>query len=112
MADAVVGDDVFGDDPTVNALEVRVAKLLGKEAALYVPSGTMANLLAIASHCPKRGEEVIFGDQSHNFIYEQGGASSLCGVAYNPVPTLPDGTLDLSRVRQAVKPENPHFTRA
>lgn len=112
MATAAVGDDVFGDDPTVQALERRVADLLGKEAALFVTSGTMGNLLACGVHCSGRGEEVICGKESHTFFYEQGGASSLMGVVLNTLTNQPDGTLDLDEVRKAVKPEDQHFAQA
>lgn len=113
MAEAAVGDDVFGDDPTVIALEARVAEMLGKEAGLFVPSGTMSNLLAVGTHCSGRGEEVILGKDSHIFFYEQGGASSLMGVVLNTVPNLPDGTLDLDEVLSVIKPSsNPHFAAA
>jgi len=88
-----IGDDVYGDDPTVHALQNAVAALLGKEAALFVPSGTMSNLLAIASQC-ERGEEVIAGDESHVVCYEQGGAS-LFGVVYQTLPNEDDGTFAL-----------------
>eukprot|EP00933_Yihiella_yeosuensis_P046882 TRINITY_DN42501_c0_g1_i1.p1 TRINITY_DN42501_c0_g1~~TRINITY_DN42501_c0_g1_i1.p1 ORF type:complete len:389 (+),score=92.11 TRINITY_DN42501_c0_g1_i1:170-1168(+) len=112
MANAPVGDDVFGDDPTVQELEKRVAKLLGKEAGLFVPSGTMGNLLAVGSHCNGRGEEVICGKDSHMFFYEQGGAAMLMSVLLNTLPNQPDGTLDLDEVAKAIKPDDPHFAKA
>jgi len=112
MASAEVGDDVFGDDPTVKALERRVAELLGKEAGLFITSGTMGNLLSVGLHCSGRGDEVILGKDSHVFFYEQGGSSSLMGVAFNTVPNQPDGTLDLDEVRKVVKPDNEHFAAA
>ncbi|CAJ1448479.1 unnamed protein product [Effrenium voratum] len=112
MAQAEVGDDVFGDDPTVIKLQNRVAELLGKEAAVFVASGTMGNLLAIGCHCAGRGEEVICGKDSHIFFYEQGGASSLMGVVLNTIPNQADGTLDLDEVAKYIKPENEHFARA
>lgn len=112
MAQAVVGDDVFGDDPTVHELERRVAKLLGKEAGLFVASGTMGNLIAVGTHCSGRGEEVILGKESHVFFYEQGGSSSLMGVAFNTIPNRPDGTLDLEEVRKVVRPDDAHFAAA
>jgi len=108
MAEAVVGDDVFGEDPTVNRLEERVAALLGKEAALYVPSGTMGNLIAVLSHCG-RGDEMILGDKAHIFLYEQGGAAALGGVQPHTVPNQPDGTLDLDQVRDSIRSDNDHF---
>eukprot|EP00930_Biecheleria_cincta_P068837 TRINITY_DN56664_c0_g1_i1.p1 TRINITY_DN56664_c0_g1~~TRINITY_DN56664_c0_g1_i1.p1 ORF type:complete len:446 (-),score=92.11 TRINITY_DN56664_c0_g1_i1:24-1361(-) len=112
MATAVVGDDVFGDDPTVQALERRVADLFSKEAALFVTSGTMGNLIACGVHCSGRGQEVICGKDSHTFFYEQGGASSLMGVVFNTLPNQPDGTIDLDEVRKAIKPDDPHFAEA
>lgn len=108
MAEAEVGDDVYGEDPTVNALEERVAALLGKEDALYVPSGTMGNLVAVLSHCG-RGDELILGDKAHIFLYERGGAAALGGVHPRPLPNLPDGTLDLDQVADAVRDENDHY---
>jgi threonine aldolase len=108
MAEAVVGDDVYGEDPTVNALEERVAALLGKEAAIYVPSGTMGNLVAVLSHCG-RGDEMILGDKAHIFLYERGGSAALGGVQPRTLPNLPDGTLDLDQVADAVRDENDHY---
>jgi threonine aldolase len=108
MAEAEVGDDVYGEDPTVNGLEERVAALLGKEAALYVPSGTMGNLVAVLSHCG-RGDELILGDKAHIFLYERGGSAALGGVHPRTLPNLPDGTLDLNQVADAVRDENDHY---
>ncbi len=108
MAEAVVGDDVYGEDPTVNTLEERVAALLGKEAAIYVPSGTMGNLVAVLSHCG-RGDEMILGDKAHIFLYERGGSAALGGVQPRTLPNLPDGTLDLDQVADAVRDENDHY---
>jgi threonine aldolase len=88
MFDAPVGDDVYGEDPTVAELEEMVAALLGKEAAVFVPSGTMGNLIAVLSHCG-RGDEMILGDQSHIFLYEQGGSAAVGGVHPRPLPTRP-----------------------
>jgi threonine aldolase len=95
ILDAPVGDDVYGDDPTVNRLQREAAELLQKEAALFVPSGTMSNLLAIAAQCG-RGEEVICGDEQHIVCYEQAGASQLFGVAYHTLPQEDDGTFALT----------------
>jgi threonine aldolase len=92
MARAELGDDVYGDDPTVNRLEALAAERVGKEAAVLVPSGTMGNLAAVLAHCG-RGDEAIVGDQCHIYNYEAGGASALGGVVYRVVPTLPDGRL-------------------
>ncbi len=108
MAEAEVGDDVYGEDPTVNQLEERVAALLGKEAALYVPSGTMGNLVAVLTHCG-RGDELILGDKAHIFLYERGGSAALGGVHPRTLPNLPDGTLDLDQVADAVRDENDHY---
>ncbi len=96
MAKAEVGDDVLGDDPTVNRLQAMAAERMGKEAALFVPSGTMGNLAAVLSHCG-RGDEVILGDQAHTFIFEAGGVAALGGVHPRTVPTLSDGTLPWTR---------------
>jgi len=110
IASAVVGDDVFGDDPTVNALEANAAELLGKEAALFVASGTQSNLCAILAHCG-RGDEYIAGENAHNYRYEGGGAAVLGSVQPQTVRVLSDGSLDLDHVRSVVKPDDPHFAR-
>ena len=110
MSDAEVGDDVFGEDPTVNRLEEMVAKRLGKEAALFVASGTMANLVSQLTHCG-RGNEVILGDQSHIFFYEQGGSSALGGIHPRTVPNQPDGKLALPDIEVAVRTDDIHFPR-
>ena len=112
MASAELGDDVFGDDPTVQRLEQRVAGLLGKEAAVFVASGTMGNLIALGTHCSGRGEEVLCGKESHIFVYEQGGASSLMGIVLNTIQNQPDGTLDLEEVAKYIKPLDAHFAQA
>lgn len=108
MASAEVGDDVWGDDPTVNRLQAMAADRMGKEAALFVPSGTMANLAAALAHCG-RGDELILGDQSHTFRYEAGGVAVLGGIHPHPLPNQPDGTIRLDDVEAAVRPDNPHF---
>jgi threonine aldolase len=109
MADASVGDDVFGEDPTVNKLEEIAAAKLGKEAALFVTSGTQGNLISMLCHCP-RGAEMILGDECHIFHYEQGGAAVIGGLVYHTVPTNPDGTLSLDLVRAAIRDaSNPHY---
>ncbi len=115
MLDAVsssaLGDDVFGDDPTVNLLEREAATLLGKEAALFVVSGTMGNLLAVMSHCEAgRGSEMIVGDKSHIALYEGGSSASLAGVFSRLVPTEHDGTIALSTLRGAVQTPDIHHT--
>lgn len=108
MAEAEVGDDVFGEDPTVNRLEARAAERMGKEAALFVASGTMGNLVALLTHC-RRGDECIVGDEAHTFYYEAGGMAALGGIQPRTLPNLPDGTLDVERIRGAVRPVNVHF---
>src|SRR3712207_6288468 len=102
MAQAEVGDDVYGEDPTVNRLQELAAEMLGKEAALFVASGTMGNLVAMLAHCP-RGAEVILGDESHIFNYEQGGASALGGLVFHTVGTAPNGELPIASLQQATR---------
>lgn len=111
MANAEVGDDVWGDDPTVNRLQAIAAERVGKEAALFVPSGTMGNLAAALAHCG-RGDELILGDQSHTFRYEAGGVAVLGGIHPHPLPNQPDGTLRLADIEGAVRADNPHFPRS
>lgn len=110
MARAEVGDDVFGEDPTVNRLEELAAEKLGKEAGLFVSSGTMGNFIALLTHCG-RGDEIIVGDQSHIFSAEQGGASVLGGIAMYPVLNQPDGTLALNDLGKAIRADDVHFPR-
>ncbi len=110
MAAAEVGDDVFGDDPTVNALQARIAALLGKESALFMPSGTQSNLCALMSHC-QRGDEVIAGQGSHTYRYEAGGGAVMGSVQPQPLPNQPDGTIALADIEAAIKPDDPHFAR-
>ncbi len=110
MAEAEVGDDVFGEDPTVNRLEEMAAERLGKEAALFVVSGTMGNLVSLLIHCG-RGDEVLLGDRSHTFFYEQGGSAALGGIHPRTLPNQPDGTLDLGHIEEAIRPDNIHFPR-
>jgi len=110
MSKAEVGDDVFGEDPTVNRLEEIAAQLTGKEAALFVASGTMANIVSQMTHC-SRGDEMILGDQAHIFFYEQGGSAALGGIHSRTVPNQPDGTLAIEDIEEAVRPENIHFPR-
>jgi threonine aldolase len=107
MASAEVGDDVYGEDPTVNALEALAAERLGKEAALFVASGTMGNAVAVLTHC-RRGDDVIVGDRSHMWQAEVGGAARLNGSTLRPVPNLPDGTLDRARLERAFATEDIH----
>ena len=110
MASASLGDDVFGDDPTVNRLQEMAAELLGKEAGLFMPSGTMANLTAVLTHCG-RGDEVILGNKSHTFLYEAGGISALGGVHSCQVPNQPDGTMLIEDIKNAIRGDNIHFPR-
>lgn len=110
MFRAEVGDDVFGDDPTVNRLENMAAAMTGKEAALFVPSGTMGNLICLLTHCG-RGDEAILGDQSHIFVNEAGGIAALGGINPHTIRNQPDGTLDLEEVEGAIRADNIHFPR-
>ncbi|MCB9127049.1 MAG: low-specificity L-threonine aldolase [Ardenticatenales bacterium] len=110
MAAAELGDDVYGEDPTVNRLQAMTAERLGKEAALFVPSGTMGNLIAQLVHC-RRGEQLIAGDQAHTVLYEAGGSAAVGGIHPRTVTTFADGTLDLAEAEALVAPENPHFPR-
>jgi threonine aldolase len=111
MAEAEVGDDVYGEDPTVKRLEQMAAEATGKPAALLVASGTMANLVCQLVHC-NRGDEMILGDQSHIFYYEQGGSAALGGIHPRPVPNRPDGTIDLEDIEAAVRADDVHFPRS
>jgi threonine aldolase len=108
MARAEVGDDVLGEDPTVCRLEVMAAERMGKEAALFVASGTMGNLAGVLAHCG-RGDEVILGDLAHTFLYEAGGVSALGGVHPHPVRTRSDGTLPLEEIEAAIRTDDIHF---
>ena len=110
MAAAEVGDDVYGEDPTVNRLETLAAQMLGKDAALFVPSGTQSNLLGVMAQC-ERGDEYIVGQQAHTYKYEGGGAAVLGSIQPQPLEFEPDGTLDLARVSSAIKPDDSHFAR-
>jgi threonine aldolase len=110
MAEAEVGDDVFGEDPTVNRLEELAAERLGKEAALFVASGTMGNLVSIMAHCG-RGDEMILGHLAHTFFYEQGGAAAVAAVHPRTVPNRPDGTIAPEEIEAAVRGDNIHFPR-
>jgi threonine aldolase len=110
MLEAELGDDVFGDDPTVNRLQARAAELFGFEAALLFPTGTQSNLAALMSHC-QRGEEVILGSEAHSYRYEAGGLAVLGSIQPQVVQTRADGTLDLDEIESLVKPDDPHFPR-
>jgi threonine aldolase len=107
MAKAEVGDDVFGEDPTINRLQEMAAERMGMQAGLFVPSGTMGNLLAVLTHC-QRGDEAIMGDKGHTFIFEGGGISALGGVFVHTLPNQIDGTLRLEDIQAAVRPDDIH----
>ncbi len=109
MAKAEVGDDVYMDDPTINALQEKAADMLGKEDSLFVPSGTMGNLLALLVHC-QRGDEAIMGDKSHIYLNEAGGSAALGGIHPHPLKNQTDGTLLLDEIRAAIQTEDVHHT--
>ena len=111
MAEADVGDDVWGDDPTTIRLEVLAAERTGKKAAMFIPSGTMGNLAAALAHCD-RGDELILGDRSHTFRYEAGGIAVLGGIHPFTLPNKDDGTLALEDIESAIRPDNEHFPRS
>ena len=110
MARTATGDDVYGEDPTVNRLEAELAGRLGFAAALFVPTGTMSNLLGLMAHC-ERGEEYIVGQQAHTYKYEGGGAAVLGSIQPQPLEVQADGSLDLAQVAAAIKPDDFHFAR-
>lgn len=107
MAKAAVGDDVMGEDPTINALEKAAAERMGKEAGLFVPSGTMGNLAAMLTHCG-RGDEIILGNLSHTFLFEGGGVAALGGIMPHTLPNLADGRIDLDAMQGAIRPDDVH----
>ena len=110
MADAEVGDDVFGDDPTVNRLQDLCAERFGMEAGLLFPTGTQSNLAALMAHCA-RGDEAIVGQEAHTYRYEAGGMAVLGSIQPQPLQNKPDGSLDLAEVEAAIKPDDSHFAR-
>jgi threonine aldolase len=110
IANADLGDDVFREDPTINQLESKSSELFGKEAAIFVPSGTMGNLASILAHCD-RGTEIILGDKSHTFLYEGGGISAFGGIHSRQLPNQDDGTLDVEEIKSAIRTENDHFPK-
>ncbi|HEY4029870.1 MAG TPA: low-specificity L-threonine aldolase [Caulobacteraceae bacterium] len=110
MTAASVGDDVWGDDPTVNRLQAVTAERAGKEAGLFFPSGTQSNLAALMSHCA-RGEEVIVGQRAHTYRMEGGGAAVLGSIQPQPIENEPDGTLALARIKAEIKPDDAHFAK-
>lgn len=110
MAAAEVGDDVYGDDPTVNRLQATVAERFGVESALFFPSGTQSNLAALMAHCG-RGDEYLVGQEAHTYKYEQGGAAVLGGIQPQPLENEADGTISIERILRAIKPDDLHFAR-
>ena len=110
MAAAEVGDDVFADDPTVNALQERIAALLGKEAALFLPTGTQSNLCGLMAHCG-RGDEYLVGQMAHTYRWEGGGAAVLGSIQPQPLNQGADGTIALAEIEAAIKPDDAHFAR-
>jgi len=109
MFEASVGDDVYGEDPTINRLEEMAAEIMGKEAALFVPSGTMANLVCLLTHC-SRGDEAIMGNMAHTFLFEAGNSAAVGGIHPRTVPNQPDGTLALDDIEAAIRPRhNDHY---
>lgn len=110
MAAAEVGDDVFGDDPSVNALQERIASMLGKEAALFVPTGTQGNLCALMAHC-QRGDEYIVGQMAHTYRWEGGGAAVLGSIQPQPLTQQADGSIRLEDIEAHIKPDDAHFAR-
>ena len=110
MAEAELGDDVFGDDPSVNRLQARAAEMLGFEQGLFFPTGTQSNLAALMSHCG-RGDEYLVGQDAHTYRFEAGGGAVLGSIQPQPLANRPDGTLDLAEVEAAIKPDDPHFAR-
>ena len=110
IARAEVGDDVFGDDPTVNALQERIAGMLGKEAALFMPTGTQSNLCALMSHC-QRGDEYIVGQMAHTYRWEAGGGAVLGSIQPQPIEQQRDGRIELDHIEAHIKPDDPHFAR-
>ncbi|TGG96064.1 low-specificity L-threonine aldolase [Natronospirillum operosum] len=111
MAAAPVGDDVYGDDPSVNALEARVAEMTGMEAALLLPTGTQSNLVALLAHC-ERGDEYIVGQSYHTYRYEGGGAAVLGSIQPQPIPVQDDGSLALEDIEAYIKPDDLHVARS
>lgn len=110
MQRAPLGDDVFGDDPSVNALQAQLAEQLGFEAALFMPTGTQSNLCALMAHC-QRGDEYIVGQQQHTYRWEAGGAAVMGSIQPQPLDNLPDGSMRIEDIEAAIKPDDPHFAR-
>ncbi|SVD88849.1 uncharacterized protein METZ01_LOCUS441703, partial [marine metagenome] len=110
ISNAKLGDDVFCEDPSVNELETKAAKIMGKEAGLLVPSGTMGNLVSILVHC-QRGTEIVLGDKAHTFIYEAGGLSAFGGIHSRQLKNKDDGTIDIDNIKSAIRTDNVHFPK-
>lgn len=110
MARAVVGDDVYGEDPTVNLLQERLAAMLGFEAGLFVPTGTQSNLIGLMTHCG-RGDEYIVGQDAHTYRYEGGGAAVLGSIQPQPITNQPDGSIAIDDIERAIKPDDSHYAR-
>ena len=110
MFAAPLGDDVFGDDPSVTALQERIAVMLGKEAALFMPTGTQSNLAALMSHC-QRGDEYLVGQMAHTYRWEGGGAAVLGSIQPQPLPQQSDGSISLADIEANIKPDDAHFAR-
>ena len=110
MARAELGDDVFGEDPSVNRLQEMAAGITGKEAALFVPSGSMANLISLLVHC-ERGSEFLVGASAHIFVYEAASAAAVGGLQPHTLPNKDDGSIDLDLVEEAIRPDDSHFPR-
>jgi len=108
MTNALVGDDVYGEDPTTVLLENRVAEMFHKESALFFPSGTMSNLTALLTWCDSRGSEVIVGDKSHIFLFEQSGAAQFGGISYRTIENHEDGTMDVESIKQSIRENDIH----
>lgn len=108
ISNAIVGDDVYQEDPTIKILEKRIATMFNKESALFFPSGTMSNLTALLTWCSNRGSEVIMGDKSHIFLFEQAGASQFGGISPRTVPNLPDGTMSIRSIQNSIRENDIH----
>ena len=108
MANAIVGDDVLNEDPTIHNLQNMASEMLGKESSLFVPSGTMGNLICLLTHC-QRGDEVVLGDQSHIFLNEVGGMSALGGIQPRILTNSPDGTINLADIENAIRHDDLHY---
>jgi threonine aldolase len=111
METCALGDDVYGDDPTVNLMQQEMAKFFGKEDALYVPSGTMSNLIAMHVSCRNKGDSVLLGDKCHIYNYERGGLAAIASIFPQVVPNHPDGTFDLKILQKLIPPPTEHIAQ-